>query len=209
MPALAEPASARDSLVAPETARDELDALYKGLQSAHFDLYAHQPEEAHARYQALREGFDEPISPILHFSSGNLRPSGMSVRGSIFRKPFTTAIAMLVKDLPHLSEDRDGRAYVGEDYSGAWDIQPGDEIRAGRIDMAQWLVRTAQHLSADTPYIAHSFWSFALEIPLVEHGNAMSSARFIAKVRRFWSRCWVSPAAILRLRARPCRSGLR
>ena len=177
MPALAEPASDWDSLVAPETARDELEALYKGLQSAHFDLYAHQPEEAYdARYQALREGFDEPISLYelaLQFQKFTAFGHVAHARIDFPQAVYDSYRDAGGKTFPIYLRIVDGRAYVGEDYSGASDIQPGDEIRAiDGIDMAQWLARTAQHLSADTPYIAHSLLEFSFPKYLwVEHGE--------------------------------------
>jgi hypothetical protein len=67
----------------------------------------------------------------------------------------------------------DGRAYVGEDYSGSDVVDPGDEILS--IDgetMARWLERTAHYISADTPYIAHSILESAFPMYLwVELGE--------------------------------------
>lgn len=56
---------------------------------------------------------------------------------------------------------------VGENYSANSDIQLGDKIIAINGKPASyWLKRTTDHISADTPYIAHSLLEFSFPIYL-------------------------------------------
>jgi C-terminal processing protease CtpA/Prc len=70
----------------------------------------------------------------------------------------------------------DGRAYVAENYSGNQELPAGGEIVAinGRR-MPEWLALTARHLSADTPYIAHSMLEFLFSMYLWEEAGPVDS----------------------------------
>jgi len=159
-PAVAQPADWSQS-VSAEAARADLAALYDGLKSAHYDLYAHRSKEAYdARFAETKAGIGAPLSRFelllvlqMFAAYGNVAHARIDFPSEVygsFREKGGKAFPIYLRIV-------DGRAYVGEDYSGSDVVDPGDEILS--IDgetMARWLERTAQYISADTPYIAHS-----------------------------------------------------
>lgn len=144
-----------------EAARADLSALYDGLQSAHYDLYANRSrQEYDARFRETMAAIDTPMSryelylALQKFTAyGNVAHARIDFPAPVyggFRENGGKAFPIYLRIV-------DRRAYVGEDYSGSDDIAPGDEILSlDGVPMAQWLDRTGSCISADTPYIAHS-----------------------------------------------------
>jgi hypothetical protein len=58
-----------------------------------------------------------------------------------------------------------GRVYVARNASGLKEIEPGDEILGmDGTSAAGWLARTERHVSAETPYMAHSLMEYDFPI---------------------------------------------
>lgn len=148
-------------LLSAEAARADLAALYRGLQSAHYDLYANRSRQDYdALYAQTQAQLDAPLNRLaLYRALQTFAAYGKVAHARIdfpaetyraYREGGGTALPIYLRIV-------DGQAYVGEDYSGNEDIGLGDAIIAmDGVPMAQWLERTARYVSADTPYIAHS-----------------------------------------------------
>ena len=147
--------------VPPKAAQADLAALYDGLKSAHYNLFVHR---SRADYDArFAETMADLRTPLTRFELF-LALQRFTAYGQVAhaRIDFPTPVYAAYREnggraFPIYLRIVDGRAYVGEDYSGSDDVEPGDEILA--IDgtpMAEWLTRTARTISADSPYIAHS-----------------------------------------------------
>lgn len=151
--------------VSVQDLRSDFDALYHGLQSAHANLYANRDKAAYdALYTSMRASFSHPLSlfetrvAFQKFAAfGNVAHARIEFPEETYRA-FRDAGG---QSFPIYLRIVEGRAYVGENYSGNDTIQQGDEILA--LDgqpMAYWLARTASNISADTDYIAHSLLEF-------------------------------------------------
>lgn len=158
--ASAQPADWSQS-VSVGAARADLGALYTGLASAHYDLYANRSREDYdARFKETMAALQAPLTRYELFLAlqkftayGNVAHARIDfpapVYGS-FRENGGKAFPIYLRII-------DGRAYVGENYSGSDEVALGDEILSiDGVPMARWLDRTARYISADTPYIAHS-----------------------------------------------------
>lgn len=163
--------------IAAGDARADLAALYDGLKSAHYDLFAHRAEDEYdAKYAETYARLAAPVSrfelylALQEFTAyGNVAHARIDFPNEVyghFRDNGGKAFPIYLRIV-------EGRAYVGEDYSGLAEIAPGDEILAlDGAPMADWLARTAEYISADTPYIAHSLLEFLFPMYLwVERGE--------------------------------------
>jgi len=173
--------------VSVEAARADLAALYDGLQSAHYDLFVHRSRKDYdARFARTMEAIEAPLTrlellrALQKFAAyGNVAHARIEfppeAYGS-FRDDGGRAFPIYLRIV-------DGRAYVSEDYSGSDKVALGDEILS--IDgepMARWLQRTAQYISADTPYMAHSILESSFPMYLwVESGEREHFALRIRK----------------------------
>jgi hypothetical protein len=171
----------------PDAAQADLIALYQGLQSAHYDLYSNRSK---AEYDAL---FDETLrsldAPLTRLELWQ-RLQGFTAFGNVAhaRIDFPADIYSAFREnggkaFPIYLRIVDGRAYVGENFSGTDAVSPGDEILAiDDVPMSEWLARTARYLSADTPYIAHSQLESAFPMYLwLELGERES---YVLKLRK-------------------------
>jgi len=159
-------ANAADSVdwtqvISPDVARADLAALYAGLQSAHYDLYVNRTREQYDKqFAGTMAALGTPLTRYELF----LAMQKFTAYGNVAhaRIDFPPEVYGAFRErggrvLPIYPRIVDGRAYVGEDYSGSDQVAPGDEILS--IDgepVALWLDRTSRYISADTPYIAHS-----------------------------------------------------
>ncbi|MEO0953032.1 MAG: hypothetical protein AAFY44_17140, partial [Pseudomonadota bacterium] len=145
--------------------RADLSALYTGLRSAHVALYAHRSEaEYDAFYAQLQSELDRKFTP---FEAAVLFQR-FAAYGNVAhaRVEFPSEVYDAYRDaggrsFPIYLRIVAGRSFVGHDQSGDARIQPGDEILSlnGR-PMSDWLDQVSRHISADTPYIAHSLLEF-------------------------------------------------
>lgn len=154
-----------DTPLPAATVRADFDALYQGLQKAHADLYAHRPKAAYdTLYTTMRESFARPMTPFaVRVAFQKFTAFGNVAHARI---DFPDDAYQAFRDKGGLSfpiylRIADGRAYVGENLSGNSVITPGDEILTlNGTAMQDWLTRTGENISADTPYIAHSLLEF-------------------------------------------------
>ena len=169
--ATAEDTPGWSTMVDADTARIEFAALYDGLQSAHYDLYVNRSEVAYdSQFSTTMEAINEPVSRFELFLAfqkfaafGNVAHARLEFPSEVYdayRENGGKAFPIYLRIV-------DGRAYVGEDYTGLDEVTPGDEILAiDATPMSAWLERTAQYLSADTDYIAHSMLEFSFPMYL-------------------------------------------
>ena len=145
--------------------RADFDALYRGLQSAHANLYAHRSKAAYdAYFDKMLASFERDLSrfevqlAFQRFTAyGNVAHARIEFPGAVF-DAYRDAGGRTFPIYPRIV---DGVAYVGEDYSGDPRIEPGDEIiTLDGEPIALWLARAEAYISADTPYIAHSIMEF-------------------------------------------------
>ncbi len=149
----------------PKQLQEDFASLYRGLRSAHADLYAHRSKAAYdQRYETMLKRFTRPLTRLetqLAFQRfaayGNVAHSRIEFPSSAF----DAFRARGGRSFPIYLRIVDGVAYVGENYSGDERIEVGDEIVAiNTTPMTRWLERTGELISADTPYIAHSLQEF-------------------------------------------------
>ncbi len=162
---LASAAAAEPNQYTAAELKEDFEALYAGLEAAHYDLYAHRPgDEYDALFACMLAGLDAPMSR----QEASVRFQQFAAYGDVAhsridydRSTFEAYRDRGGKQLPVYIRIVDGRAYVHSNYSGNDNLPAGSEILAlnGR-PMPEWLERTARHLSADTPYIAHSLLEF-------------------------------------------------
>jgi C-terminal processing protease CtpA/Prc len=167
---VAAPAAAGDDIdwnaaIPAEIVRNDFAALYAGLESAHAGLFAQRSrDEYDARYEEMLAQFTAPMSryevqvAFQQFAAfGNVAHARIGFPEAVYEK-FRNDGGRTFPIYPRVVG---GVAYVGENYSGDSRVHTGDEIVAvNDIPMGDWLTRTARHISADTPYIAHSVLEF-------------------------------------------------
>lgn len=166
-PATADTRDAATETYGPEALTEDLAALYEGLREAHADLFAHRSEaEYDAFYERLQSElqhdmtrFEAQVEFQRFAAYGNVAHARIEFPGDAF-EAYRDAGGRTFPIYPRIA---DGRTYVGTDLSGDLRIRPGDEIVAmNGQPMSTWLERVSQHISADTPYIAHSLLEFLL-----------------------------------------------
>ncbi|MEL7448934.1 MAG: S41 family peptidase [Pseudomonadota bacterium] len=159
------PAVGQTDKIPADQLKADFEALYTGLASAHFDLYANRSKEEYdTEFEAALAQLDTSLTRqqasvvFQRFAAfGNVAHA----RIDYDRADFEAYRANGGKILPLALRIVDGRSYVGENYSGNEDLKTGSEIVSinGR-PMPDWLALTARNVSADTPYIAHSLLEF-------------------------------------------------
>ena len=163
---------------APEELRADFAQMYRGLESAHFDLYAFTPKsELDRRYAQVLQKIDRPMTKLeakILFESfaarvrmGHSRIDSPTAEWNAYRKSGGKGFPLSIRIV-------DERVYVAGNLSGLEAIKPGDEItRLNGRSMSSWLERTERHVSAETPYMAHSLMEYDFAIYLwVELGAA-------------------------------------
>ncbi|MFK8014765.1 MAG: S41 family peptidase [Gammaproteobacteria bacterium] len=159
------PAPPTPATISVDTLRADFATLYQRLQSAHADLFVHRDRADYdARFHDMLGGLSKPMTPFdaqVYFQKfvayGNVAHASIAFPDDAF-DAFRDRGG---RTLPIYLRIVDGRAYVGENYSGHQGLRTGDEILAlDELPMARWLERAAAHVSADTPYIAHSLLEF-------------------------------------------------
>ncbi len=154
-----------------QTLRADFAALYSGLKSAHYDLYVHRPKSDYdALYNKMLAALNEPLSLFeahvlfQKFAAyGNVAHARIDFPDIVYRQYREGG----GRAFPIFLRIIDGGAYVAEDYSGVDGINPGDEIVAiNNAPITALLGNAAKHISADTPYIAHSLLEFSFPMYL-------------------------------------------
>ncbi|MEM9388133.1 MAG: S41 family peptidase [Pseudomonadota bacterium] len=148
-----------------QSLREDFERLYHGLRGAHADLYVHRTKaEYDARYAQIRDSLTEPktlFDAQVLFQQFAAYGNVAHARIEFPSEAYQAFLDKGGRQFPLYLRIHEGRAYVGENLSGVEGIRLGDEVMAlNGAPIARWLQRTATHVSADTPYIAHSFLEF-------------------------------------------------
>ncbi|MEM7083973.1 MAG: S41 family peptidase [Pseudomonadota bacterium] len=148
-----------------EQVREDLEVMYQGLQNGHANLYAQRsPAEYFRFYESMRDAITRPMSrrdvqiAFARFAAfGKVAHANVGFPNDAFEQ-FRNQGG---RTFPFYLRIVDGVVFVSENLSGHTDIQTGDVVTAlnGR-PMSEWLDRVADHISADSPYIAHSLLEF-------------------------------------------------
>jgi hypothetical protein len=163
---------------APAELRADFAQMYRGLQAAHFDLYAFTPKpELDRRYAQVLAKIDRPMTKLeakvlfelfaAQVRMGHTRINSPTAEWNAFRESGGKGFPLSIR----IVEDR---VYVAANLSGLDAVRPGDEItRLNGQSMQSWLKRTERHVSAETSYMAHSLMEYDFAIYLwVEQGAA-------------------------------------
>ncbi len=155
----------QERLFSPPELRSDLDAMYRGLQSGAFDLFAFtRKPEFDRKYKEIRDGLDRPMTLFeakIRFQllaatakMGHARVDSPLGDWSKYQDQGGRAFPLNIRVVG-------GRAYVAENLGDSADIQLGDEIlEIDSIPMSVWLARTGRHISAETPSMINSILEF-------------------------------------------------
>lgn len=176
------PASAAQAerLYTSDELRADFEQMYRQLQAAHFDLYAFTSKrELDRQYQAALEQLNQPLTLFeaqtwfelfaARVHMGHTRVASPMQQWLRYRKEGGIGFPLRIRIAA-------GRSYVAENLSGVPDIRPGDQILTlNGIPIKKWLARTERHVSAETPYMAHSLMEYDFAIYLwLELGSVSS-----------------------------------
>jgi len=142
----------------PVQLRADFDALYAGLKSAHYDLYARRSQREYDKlYRSMRAGFDHELG----LDEARLRFQRFAAYGRIahenidlptdswerFRKAGGKAFPLYFRVVG-------GRVFVNDDDSGIDGIAQGDEVLAveGK-PVKKWMEGPSALVSADNDYL--------------------------------------------------------
>lgn len=158
-------AETADKIISAEDLQQDFEALYEGLKSAHYDLYVHRPQaEYDALFKQTLADLNKPLSLFeaqIAFQKFLAYGNVAHARIDLPSEPFERFRDNGGRVFPIYPRIVDGRFYIGELHAEGTGLQPGDEIIAINGAPARaWLARTAQYISADTDYIAHSLLEF-------------------------------------------------
>ena len=151
--------------------KEDFAALYSGLASAHFDLYANRSRQ---EYDALFERMYAELDGPLDQHQARVQFQKFAAFGNVAHARIESDHQSYEayrnaggKVFPVYLRIVDGRSYVDENHSGNPELQPAMEIVAlNGKPMSAWLDAASTNLSADTPYIAHSILEFMLPMYL-------------------------------------------
>ena len=155
----AAPAPVPAPAIEPDALRADFDALYAGLQAAHYDLFARRERRDYdARFQAMRAAFDRPLTPVQARTAfqrfvayGNVAHARIDPpldAWEAFRSGGGKAFPLYVRVEP------DG-AHLIDGTGAAPGLAIGDRLESvDGIPAADWLGRLRAQLSADNDYMA-------------------------------------------------------
>ena len=161
-------------------------ALYDGLKSAHYDLYAHRSKaEYDALFAHMTAAFEKPLTLFeaqvafqRFVAFGNVAHARIDLPRDAY-DAFRDRGGRVFPIYPRIV---DGRFHVGESYVADRAVRPGDEVLAINGTPAQdWVARAARYVSADTPYMAHSLLEF--RFPFLVWLELGGVAEFVLDVR--------------------------
>ncbi|MEO0972068.1 MAG: S41 family peptidase [Pseudomonadota bacterium] len=151
--------------VSTQALQEDFATLYRGLRNAHADLFVHRSE---ADYEALYTKTLASLTEPMSLFDAHVRFQQFTAYGNVAhaRLEFPSAAYQAFQDsggrtFPIYLRLHEGRAYVDDNRSGHPRPRPGDELLTlNGVAISEWLERVAEHISADTPYIAHSLLEF-------------------------------------------------
>lgn len=159
--------------------RDDFTALYAGLKSAHYNLYANRSKQDYdALFENTLEGIDTPMTrqeASLVFQRFVAYGNVAHARIDYDRSEWDAYQANGGKVFPIYLRIVDGRSFVGENYSGVQRLAPSEILSINGKPMSEWLELTSRNLSADTPYIAHSMLEFLFPMYLWQEAGPVET----------------------------------
>ena len=143
-----------------EQIRADFEFMYKGLQSANFDLYAFtERNEFETRYRDFREAFDQPMTRFdveMAFQKFAALAHQAHTRVESDFSGFFAYLAEGGTAFPLDVAVEEGQLLVTGNSSGVIEIVPGDRIAAiGGEPVSELLPRLTAHLSAESPEFAY------------------------------------------------------
>lgn len=188
-PALAaDPVAEAERLFTPAELRADFTAMYEGLQSAPFNLCAFTPRaELDKAYREILAGLEKPMSLLKAQTRFEEFASLIHMGHARVNFPYAIWTKRLKdggKAFPFGIRVVDGKTMIAQNQSGLAEISRGDEIvKINGTSMADWLKRTERHVSAETPYMAHSLMEYDFPMYLwVELGDADGFDLVVRKV---------------------------
>lgn len=155
------PAMADDDRLPATTVRAELTALYEGLHSASYDLFAHRDETAYRQYLFdLSRSVDQPQSTqetaiLLQRLAAYGRTGHARIDAPV--EGFVTQLASGGRLFPVFVRVDDGHVLLTQAVDLAGRFSAGDEVLTINEDAATvWLERLSSYVSAERPYMAHT-----------------------------------------------------
>lgn len=153
--------AATEEALPAATLRADFDALYEGLQRAHYDLYVNTPRAAYDQlYAETRAAIDRPMTRLeAHVLFQTFVAAGHVAHATIGfpREPFLAFREAGGGMFPLEVRLEGARVFVAEDLSGANAAAAGDEILAlNGMPATAWRARLARHISADTHDLANA-----------------------------------------------------
>lgn len=171
----------------PVQLRADFDALYAGLKSAHYDLFARRSQrEYDALYRRMRGAFDHDLGAdetrlqFQRFAAyGRIAHANIELPSEgweRFRKAGGKALPLYFRVL-------NGHMYVNEDDSGIDGIAQGDEVLAveGK-PVAQWMEDPGALVSADNDYLRDAQMEHAWPLLVWLSGGARD--QFAVRLRK-------------------------
>jgi hypothetical protein len=176
-PAVAQPAANPQQRFGAADLRADFAAMYQGLQSADYDLYAFTPKaELDRAYETCLAGLNEPMTKLeaeIRFEEFAALVHMGHARVDFPYPDWNEYLKGGGKAFPFAIRVVNGNTYIAQNHSGLDAIRPGDEILAmNGSPMPAWLTRAERHVSAETPYMADSLMEYDFPIYVwIELGN--------------------------------------
>jgi C-terminal processing protease CtpA/Prc len=178
VPAAAQNRLSNGERFTPAVLRADFTAMYESLQSAAFDLYAFTKKpELDRAFGKILASLTKPMSfleaqirfqefvALIHVGHARVDSPAGAWRQYLENGGRAFPLALRIVN---------GRTFIAQNRSGVESIARGDEIvKLNGRSMPEWLQRTERHVSAETPYMAHSLMEFDFPMYLwVEAGTA-------------------------------------
>ncbi|MCH8686378.1 S41 family peptidase [Pedomonas mirosovicensis] len=154
-------------LLSPDDLRADAQELYKRLQHAHFDLFAHRPRSEYDReYAHLVAGITRPLdraAATQMFQRFTAFGRVAHARIDAVRTAYTAYLDGGGRVFPLSLRVIAGRAYVAYNASSLGEVRIGDEVLRICDQPAMELIdRLWREVSADTRYMFHSILEWDL-----------------------------------------------
>src|ERR1044072_5772133 len=176
-PAVAAPVAEAERLFTAAELRADFTAMYEGLQSAAFNLYAFTPKaELDKAYRDILASLKKPMTLLkaqIRFEEFASLVHMGHARVSFPYAVWTKRLKDGGKAFPFGIRVVEGKTLIAQNQSGLDELARGDEIvKLNGSSMSEWLKRTERHVSAETPYMAHSLMEYDFPMYLwVELGD--------------------------------------
>lgn len=149
----------------PAELRADFTAMYQGLKSGAFDLFAFTPQPVmDTAFRRELKRLDRPMTKLeaeIRFEAFAALAHQGHARVDAPYAAWEARRAAGGRAFPLAIRVADGRVYVARNASGLGEIAPGDELLAmNGQSMPAWLQRAERHVSAETPRMAHSLMEY-------------------------------------------------